>query len=403
MVARGGMARVYRARDVRLDRDVALKILSAPYTHDPGFARRFLAEARSVAALSHPNLVHVYDSGVDGQLRYIVMELLEGYRPLRTELARHERLDTGDAVRIAEEILSGLRVVHEHGLVHCDVKAGNVMVGPGPTKLIDFGIARAPHAVTDEATSLGSLHAMPPEQLRGDDLTAASDLFALGAVLYIALTGRVPYPGDNPDEVVASQQVGRPAAPSALAPGIGPTLDAVVLQALEPEPSLRFESAAAMARALDVAAGEVAGARHTDQTTRIVRVPQRSRPVRHRARHRWLVPLMASLALAIAAVVAVGILLNRPSVLPGAGTGASQSVGATATPTLRPGTVRVPDTIGLTEAQAEAVARASLLRWTIQWRESADHAPGIYDQEPAAGELVDNGSRFTMYAYRPAH
>jgi serine/threonine-protein kinase len=234
LIARGGMARVYRAHDTRLDRDVAVKVLSRPYADSPDFTRRFLGEARTAASLSHANLVHVYDSGATDGLHYMVMELLERYRSLRAVLAERGRLPLGEAVRLAREVLAGLEVVHAHGLVHADVKAGNVMIGPGPTKLIDFGIARGPRSVSDDGTSLGSLHAMSPEQLRGDALTPASDVFAVGVVVYQALTGRVPYPGEDPTEVAGEQQARRVPPPSSLAPGIGERLDRVVLQALAP-------------------------------------------------------------------------------------------------------------------------------------------------------------------------
>jgi eukaryotic-like serine/threonine-protein kinase len=250
LLARGGMARVYRARDVRLERDVAVKILSLPYAEDAAFARRFLDEARAAASLSHLNLVHVYDSGSDGRLHYIVMELLERYRSLRDILADRGRLSPAEVAGIGRELLAGLEAVHRRGLVHCDVKAGNVMVGPGATKLIDFGIARTPGDGSGDGSSIGSLHYMAPEQLRGERLTAASDLFSVGVVLYEALTGRVPYPGERPEDVAAAHRAGWVAPPAALAPEVPRRLSDAVVQALRPDPQHRFESARAMDRAL---------------------------------------------------------------------------------------------------------------------------------------------------------
>jgi eukaryotic-like serine/threonine-protein kinase len=203
LVARGGMARVYRARDDRLDRDVAVKVLAPPYSDDPAFTERFLGEARAAASLSHPSLVHVYDSGSDGAAHFIVMELLDRHRTLRSVLEERGRLPPAEVVRVGRELLAGLRVVHERELVHCDVKAANVMLGPGPAKLIDFGIAQPPHDGIEGETSIGTLGSMSPEQLRGEALTPASDLFSLGVVLYQALTGRMPYPGTTPEEVSA--------------------------------------------------------------------------------------------------------------------------------------------------------------------------------------------------------
>lgn len=414
LLARGGMARVYAGHDVRLDRDVAIKVLAAPYAGNDDFAARFLAEARAVAALSHQNLAHVYDSGTSGLLHYIVMELLVDYRSLRTVLGERDRLPRGEAITIARDVLAGLLAVHEHGLVHCDVKAGNIMVGAGPTKLIDFGIAQAPHVASAEGTSLGSLHAMAPEQLRGDQLTPSSDLFAVGAVLYVALTGRVPYPGDDPEAVVASQEAGRPPAPSSLVDGITPRLDAVILQALDADPARRFESAAAMSHALEVAMTAPVTSGVSDDTTRLTAVapaprhadvpapspgsPRGGRPARRRPARRSNAAVLALLLFATMAVAAVAVLLTRDSSHPGSG---GNDAGSVATPTLAAGTVRVPDTIGLSEADAEAKARAAGLNWTIRWKKSETHEPGVYDQEPRPGEVVKAGDRFTMFAYRP--
>ncbi len=189
LVARGGMARVYRSHDERLDRMVAVKVLAPPYSDDPGFTDRFLGEARAAASISHPNLVHVYDSGSDGGSHYIVMELLDRHRTLRDILKDRGTLPAGEVSRIGRELLAGLRVVHERGLVHCDVKAANVMLGPGPAKLIDFGIAQPPHQALAGETSIGTLQSMSPEQLHGEPLSPASDLFSLGVVLYESLTG----------------------------------------------------------------------------------------------------------------------------------------------------------------------------------------------------------------------
>jgi len=268
LLARGGMARLYRARDERLDRDVAVKVLSAPYADDPSFTERFLTEARVAASLSHPSLVHVYDSGSDAGAHFIVMELLDGHRTLRQEIERRGPLPRNEVLDLGRELLAALRVVHDRGLVHCDVKSGNIMVGPGPAKLIDFGIARRPRPGPTDPISMGSLSAMSPEQLHGGELTPASDLFSLGSVLYEALTGRVPFEGDTPEAVSAAQAAGRIRPPSTLVDGVPGRLDEAILQALRPDPAQRFRSADAMARALAVAGTELAAAR--DDETRVV-------------------------------------------------------------------------------------------------------------------------------------
>lgn len=418
-LARGGMARVYRARDERLERSVAVKVLASPYADDAAYVGRFLEEARTAASLSHPNLAHVYDSGSDGEIHFIVLELLEGHRSLRDEIARRGRLPLDEAVAAVRDVLAGLGPLHARGLVHCDVKPGNVMIGRGGAKLIDFGIARPSRQPTAGATSIGSLHSMSPEQLRGDELTPASDLFAVGAVLYEALTGKVPFPGDSPAEVVAAHQAGPVARPGTLVDGLPAPLEEAILQALELDPASRFASAAAMEAALEAAiSGEQllnrAGV-DDDTTTEVplpaamptpVREPRRiapgSPPVRHADHDRGSrrLPLLGVAALLAVPALVVGIVLLRPPD-PERSPGASATPTAqAATPSLAPGTVRVPDTIGMSEADAEAAARQAGLNWRIEWQVDAAQEPGIYDQEPPGGRVVEAGARFVMYAYR---
>ncbi|HEX6127477.1 MAG TPA: protein kinase [Candidatus Limnocylindria bacterium] len=410
-LARGGMARVYRATDLRLERPVAVKVLAPPYADDPEFADRFLSEARVAASFSHPNLAHVYDSGSDGGLGFMVMELLERHRSVRSLLRERGRLEPLEAIATARDVLAGLEPLHAHGLVHCDVKPGNVMVGPDGTKLIDFGIARPLNRPPDGGTSIGSLHAMSPEQLRGDQLTPASDLFAVGVLLYECLTGRVPFPGGSPDEVAAAHRRGPVAPPSELAAGVVPLLDDAVLQALRTEPPRRFESAAAMARALESAAAAQREPRDArpgaDDTTAVHAVvppgpaTATSRPARVAPRRSRVGPTVALLAAVALPLVIAGALLLGPGSDGGGAPGASSSTtGTPAEETLAPGTVRVPNTIGMSEAEAEAAARAAGLAWRIEWRVVPGQTPGIYAQDPAAGTVVAEGSRFVMQAYR---
>lgn len=421
LLARGGMARVYRAHDERLDRDVAVKILAEPYASDPDFAERFLAEARTAAGLAHTNLVHVYDSGQDGDARYIVMELLTRYRTLRDRLAEDAPLPATEAVELVREILAGLALVHDRGLVHCDVKAANIMVGPGPAKLIDFGIARTPAAAGSEGTSLGSLHAMPPEQLRGEPLSPASDMFAAGVVLYQALTGQVPFDADSPEAMLAAEGE-PPAPPSTRRPGIPRRLDEVVAQALDPEPARRFRNARAMAAALEsalatpdarvdetdvVAASPAPEAGYVPPLVLPSRGPVRldaprrtaaaQRPRRRGGIGPWL---LAAVTLVVGLVVVFGLVRAGGS---GPGGGGSGSPTATSSASLPAGRVSVPNTIGMTEAEAEDAAKQAHLDWTIKFDTITTGTPGIYDQEPAAGTPVDVGSRFVMYAHRVAN
>ena len=428
VIARGGMARIFRAHDERLARDVAVKVLAEPYASDAGFAERFLAEARTAAGLAHTNLVHVYDSGEDAGLHYIVMELLTRYRTLRQRLADEGPLAAGDAVTVVRDVLAGLALVHDRGFVHCDVKTSNVMVGPGPVKLIDFGIARTPAGSGRGGTSLGSLHAMPPEQLRNEALSPASDLYAAGVVLFEVLTGRPPIDADTAEAMLIAQE-GPVPRPSDVVAGVPRRIDEVIAQALRPDPDDRFRNARAMSTALEVAVESSPPAAPGDETREIAvparrdlpdagyvpplamptsrphatDAPRRAAPARSTARRRrsglggWVVAIvgLAVGALVIWLVISAGG--GRP-IGPAGSSSATPSTGSS--PSLAPGTVLVPDTIGMSEAEAEAAAKAAGLRWTINWREQAGETPGIYDQEPPAGTPVDAGSRFTMYAWR---
>lgn len=422
LIARGGMARVYRARDERLDRDVAIKVLSSPYADDPDFTARFLDEARAAASLSHPSLVHVYDSGTDGAARFIVMELLDRHRTLRDILQERGQLERDEVLRIGQELLAGLRVVHEHGLVHCDVKPANVMVGPGPAKLIDFGIASQPHEGHQGDTSIGSLHFMSPEQLHGQALTPASDLFSLGAVLYEALTGRPPFPGDSPEEVSAAHAAGTVRPPSTLAAGVPGRLDEAILQSLRRDPESRFRSADAMRVALEAAEASDHSSNEAarEDETRVVRTgyvpppapasahaerpahrpPSRApAPSRRRSRSAW--PLIGTL-LVLAAAALVGLFVIVPLLQLGQGAGPTQqpSQAATPAPTSESQTVVVPDLVGRPTAEAIETARAGGLNWRVECAQDPAQPEGIIGQEPPAGTSVARGSRFTMFSAR---
>ena len=427
LLARGGMARVYRARDERLDRDVAVKVLSPPFADDPEFSDRFLAEARAAASLSHPSLVHVYDSGSDGSAHFIVMELLDRHRSLRQELDTRGRLPRDEVLRMGSELLAGLRVVHERGLVHCDVKPANVMLGPGPAKLIDFGIARSPHAPRDGDTSIGSLHFMSPEQLHGETLTPASDLFSLAVVLYEALTGRVPFAGETPEQVSTAQSSGRVRPPSTVAEGVPGRLDEAILQALRIEPDQRFHSAEAMARALEAADEEVASSRDHDTTVvhravpraapqppvrggyvpppapqpppqphAAVRRPQRVREPRPR---RGIWELIGTLFIIGAAGVVVLLVVLLLQIGQGQGGAATPTPGPDG-PTPNNGIVVVPNTVGMATADAKRVASEAGLNWTVFCNHDESQPEGIIDQEPPAGTEASVGSAFSMYSAR---
>jgi hypothetical protein len=264
----GGMATIWRAVDEQLDREVAIKLLREQFSSDAGFAARFRQEARAAGSLSHPNIVPVYDYGTDADgTQFIVMQLVEG-DTLATLLRERGHLETDDAVRIALGVASALEAAHRRGLVHRDVKPGNILLtDDGDVKVTDFGIARAVSeaSMTVTGTTLGSVHYFSPEQARGDEVTGASDVYALGIVLYEMLTGRRPFEGDSAAGVALKRLNEDPAPPSAYRP-VPTGLSAIVMRALQREPADRFPDAGSFAEALrlwqrdpSAAAGAMAG------------------------------------------------------------------------------------------------------------------------------------------------
>ena len=253
----GGMAVVRLATDVRLNRQVAVKMLRGELAESPAFQARFRREARSAAALDHPSIVSVYDAGediVDGMpAAYIVMEYVPG-QTLRDALGSGP-FDPRRALEVTADVLGALETSHRRGIVHRDVKPANVMGTPsGEVKVMDFGVARA---VTDASTSLtqtaaviGTAQYLSPEQARGDVVDARSDLYSTGCLLYELLTGRPPFQGDSAISV-AYQHVRETApAPSTFAPGLSPEIDAVVLTSLAKHPDERYQSAGEMRAAI---------------------------------------------------------------------------------------------------------------------------------------------------------
>jgi hypothetical protein len=259
LIGTGGMAEVYRARDTRLPREVAVKVLPATLASDPSYVQRFRSEARRVAKLRHPNIVPVYEFGEQDGLLYLVMPLLG--ESLRDRMSRAGgRLPIPEALAVAIQVAEALEAAHVQGIVHRDVKPENVLLDPdGSALLTDFGIARElaflrrPGSVqTLAATGLpvGTPEYMAPEQLRGGPVDQRADVYGLGAVLYELLTGRAPHEAATPYEVAALSLTAPIIPPSKLNPDIGPQLEAVMMMALSRDVNQRYHSLAAFIRAL---------------------------------------------------------------------------------------------------------------------------------------------------------
>ena len=300
----GGMSNVYKATDLILERTVAVKVLAEHLSDDERFVARFRREALAVAKLIHPNIVQVYDTGVDDGRHYIVMEYVSG-RSGAQILQRHGPVGPEIAAEIGVQACAGLDYAHRRGIIHRDVKPGNLMITGGPAgggemtvKLTDFGIARAIEQtrITQVGSVVGTAAYLAPEQVRGEEATPATDVYALGVVLYQFLTGRLPYEGSSLAELAVRQQNETPLPPSTYNDEVPETLGGAVLRALEGDPNRRYASAEELASGLrmglegadvtlppdegtaatGVLGGDTAATRHLDRTAQTEYRPAQS-------------------------------------------------------------------------------------------------------------------------------
>lgn len=271
-IGRGGMATIYRGRDMRMDRVVAIKVLREVYSTDPKFVTRFQREAKAASSLQHPNIVQVYDYGQSDGNYFIVMELIEG-TDLRRYLRSRGVLAIDRAIIIAHDVALGLGAAHRRAIVHRDVKPQNILVGrDGSIKLTDFGIASVykdinAERLTTTGMTLGTVQYYAPEQAQGEIVSPAADVYALGIVMYEMLTGRTPFDGDTPVAVAMQHIQDVPIPPTQLNPNIPPALEEIILNCLEKEPGKRFRDGSTLARALELLGEEEAGGAMSAATT----------------------------------------------------------------------------------------------------------------------------------------
>lgn len=256
-IGSGGMADVYMAKDLLLDRVVAVKILHSNFCEDNDFIVRFRHEAQSAGKLMHPNIVGIYDVGNDQGIHYIVMEFVEGIT-LKQYIQTHPAIPIDTAVRIAIEIASALEAAHANGIVHCDIKPHNILLTEtGKVKVTDFGIARAINSATviDKRAVLGSVHYLSPEQAAGDKITEKADIYSLGVVLYEMLTHHLPFEGETAVSIALQHMRGEVPRPAKINPSISPMLEECVLTALQKDPEKRYHSISDFVAELKLAQG----------------------------------------------------------------------------------------------------------------------------------------------------
>jgi tRNA A-37 threonylcarbamoyl transferase component Bud32 len=315
-LGRGGMAQVFRGTDRVLGRTVAIKVLDQKHRNDAKFVTRFRREAQAAAGINHPNVVSVFDTGSEDGLHYIVMEYVDG-ETLDDVLAREKVLPPERVVAIAEPVARALEAAHQKGMVHRDVKPGNIMLDrSGTVKVVDFGIARAAadDTLTQTGIVLGTAAYLSPEQAQGVAVDPRSDVYSLGCVLYEMLTGRKPFTGDSALAIAYKHVREDPTPPSQVNPDIPPELEAVVTTAMAKDPAQRFPSGGAMQEALSAAAtGEMpamaaVGAEATEPLhgpgdTAVMTAPETAPEPSPERPSRWWLPWLVIAVILLALIV----------------------------------------------------------------------------------------------------
>ena len=243
-IGSGGMADVYKAKDHKLNRFVAMKVLKPEFSADTNFIRKFQREAQAAAGLAHPNVVNVFDVGEDHGVNYIVMELVEGIT-LKEYISKKGKLTVKEATSIAIQVSMGLEAAHNRNIVHRDIKPQNIIISTdGKVKVTDFGIARVATSNTISTNAMGSVHYSSPEQVRGGYSDFKSDIYSLGITMYEMVTGRVPFDGDTTVAIAIKHLQDEMAPPSKYVPDLPHSLEEIILKCTQKSPDRRYSTLA---------------------------------------------------------------------------------------------------------------------------------------------------------------
>ena len=431
-VGSGGMADVYNAKDLRLNRNVAIKVLKQEYSNDAKFVAKFRAEAQSVAGLSHPNIVNVYDVGEDDNLHYIVMELVEGIT-LKKFIERKGKLEINEAIGIGIQIAQGIDEAHKNHIIHRDIKPQNIIISrEGKVKVTDFGIAKAATSNTITSNAMGSVHYISPEQARGGYSDEKSDIYSLGVTLYEMLAGHVPFEGESTVSV-AYANVHEEAVPlEEVDAEIPRSLSRIVQKCMQKKPDLRYENASALVLDLRRAVSDPDGdyvvlEEETDDSPTIMLGDDVVQAVKDNKKHLGTeegrrvadndkaaedaldpklerILKICSGVVAVIIVIVIFLIIGKVAGWWGGGSkdnSAKKVAEASATPDASSDVsdgdqVEVPSLVGKTLEEAQQLLEDKNLKYKLEAVESDEEANTVVSQSPEADEKVDEYTEVTI-------
>ncbi|MBR2766041.1 MAG: Stk1 family PASTA domain-containing Ser/Thr kinase [Blautia sp.] len=440
-IGTGGMADVYKAKDQKLGRYVAVKVLKPEFRQDATFVKKFRSEAQAAAGLTHPNIVSVFDVGDDEGVYYIVMELIEGIT-LKEYISKKGRLSVKEATSIAIQVCMGLEAAHNHGIVHRDVKPQNIIISTdGKVKVTDFGIARAASSNTISSNVMGSVHYSSPEQVRGGYSDEKSDIYSLGITLYEMVTGKVPFDGDTTVAIAIKHLQEEMVPPSVYTPELPYSLEQIIYKCTQKSVNRRYDRmeeviadlkhslidptgdfvrigpVSSSAKTLVISDRELGEIKSTPKSAKAIEVenveegqePSRTRrkeDLRRRKKKKqrisldMLLPLLALLA-GVALLIGVIVVVGRSAGLIGGNRGGA---GVSETPQTQEETgrkdnlVEVPDLVGKTEDEARALTSESHLGLQTLGEEPSVYGHGLISrQEIPAGTMVEAYTTIKYY------